>query len=125
MHRQVIGTLLVLLGTQAVAHDMTPTYPKWSVSHVPGIVKTTMAMWNKRKDVDWYEISVLDENWKTVPFVTSYYILRLEYLAHAEFDIYINERDVGRAKYVCSKSKLKEAKEQKAMIVSRICSKFK
>ena len=125
MYRQVITTLLVLLTTQAVAHEMTPTYPKWEPSHVEGVWKTTMEMFNKRKDVEWYEISVFDENWKTVPFVTSYYILRLKYLGHAKFDVYINQRDIGRTQYICSKSKLREDSDQKAVVSSRICSRFK
>ena len=126
MYRQIIAaTFGVALATSVVAHEMTPTYPKWEPSHVDGVWKTTMELFNKRKDIDWYEISVFDENWRTIPFVTSYYILRLKYLDHAKFDIYINKRDIGRTRYICSKSKLREVNDQKAMVSSRICSKFK
>ena len=126
MYRKIIAaTFGVALATSAVAHEMTPTYPEWEPSHVDGVWKTTMELFNKRKDVDWYEISVFDENWRTIPFVTSYYILRLKYLDHAKFDIYINKRDIGRTRYICSKSKLREVNDQKAMVSSRICSKFK
>lgn len=104
---------------------MTPTYPMWRPSHVDGVVTTKMELFNKRKDVEWYEITVFDKDWKTIPFVTSYYILRLEYLDHAKFDIYINKRDVDRAEYVCSRSKIMGDKIAAPYISSRVCSKFK
>lgn len=125
MYRQVITTLLVLLTTQAVAHEMTPTYPKWRPSHVDGVVTTQMQMFNKREDVQHYELGVFDKDWRTVPFVTSYYILRLEYLDHAKFDVYINKRDIKKAKYICSRSKIIGDAIAAPYVSSRICSRFK
>ena len=43
-----------------------------------------MEMFNKRKDVKWYEIGVFDEEWKAIPFVTSYKILEVKYLNHVK-----------------------------------------
>ena len=83
-----------------------------------------MEMFNKRKDVQWYEISVLDKDFKTIPFVTSYYVLKLKYLAHAKFDVYINSKDIPRAEYICSRSKLM-GESTAPIISSRICSRFK
>jgi hypothetical protein len=127
MHRQ-IGLFIILaaiLGTnKVVAHSMVPTYPIWKPSHVDGVVTTQLELFNKRQDVEWYEIAVFDKNWRTVPFVTSYHILRLEYLARAKFDIYINQRDIGRAEYVCSRSKVM-GEGSVPVISSRVCSKFK
>ena len=104
---------------------MTPTYPKWRPSHVQGVVTTKMELFNKRKDVQHFEISVFDSDWKTVPFVTGYYILRLKYLDHAKFDIYINQRDIKKAKYICSRSKIIGDKVAAPYVSSRICSKLK
>lgn len=125
MYRQVITTLLVLLTTQAVAHEMTPTYPKWEPSHVDGVYKTTMEMFNKRKDVEWYEIGVFDEKWNPVNFVTSYRLFNMPYLSHVKFDVYVATPDVAIAEYICSKSKLREIREQKTMVATRVCSRFK
>ena len=61
----------MLLCSNAVAHEMTPTYPKWKVSYIEGVKTTTMKMVNKRKDVEWYEIGVFDEEWEPIPFVTN------------------------------------------------------
>ena len=48
---------------------MTPTYPKWEVSYIEGVQKAAMKIVNKRADVEWYEISVFDEEWEPIPFV--------------------------------------------------------
>ena len=117
--------LLVLLCSNAVAHEMTPTYPKWSTSQIDGIKKTTMSMFNRRKDVRFYEIGVFNKDWKPIPFVTSYKILKLEYLNHIEFDIYAREEDVKDAEYVCSLSKLQENNDNKPILATKICSRFK
>ena len=123
MYRQVIAFLF--LCTAATAHEMTPTYPKWVPSHMDGVWKTTMEMFNKRKDVEWYEIGVFDKNWNPVNFVTSYRLFNMPYLSHVKFDVYVASPDVAIAEYICSKSKLREIREQKTMVATRICSKFK
>ena len=123
MCRSVI--LWVLLCTSVAAHEMTPTYPKWSVTQLEGVQKTTMSMFNKREDVQYYEIGVFDKEWNPIPFVTDYKILKLDYLSHVKFDVYIGSKNVDRAEYICSKSKLKGIGEDKPMVESRICSRFK
>ena len=123
MCRSVI--LWVLLCTSVAAHEMTPTYPKWSVTQIEGVHKTTMAMFNKREDVKYYEIGVFDREWKPIPFVTDYKILKLDYLSHVKFDVYISSKNLDRAEYICSLSKLRGSKKTKTMIASKICSRFK
>jgi len=104
---------------------MTPTYPKWFVTQIEGVHKTTMSMFNKREDVKYYEIGVFDKEWKPIPFVTDYKILKLDYLSHVKFDVYIGSNNVDKAEYICSLSKLRGSKETKTMIASKICSRFK
>ena len=123
MCRSVI--LWVLLCTSVAAHEMTPTYPKWSVTQLEGVQKTTMSMFNKREDVQYYEIGVFDKEWNPIPFVTDYKILKLDYLSHVKFDVYIGSKNVDRAEYICSLSKLRGSKKTKTMIASKICSRFK
>jgi len=122
--------MLALLPLTLSAHEMTPTYPKLEPSHVEGVLKTTMEMLNKRKDVEYYEVGVFDKDWKNVPFVTSYSIskqniIELKYLSRVRLDIYIREKDKDRALYICSKSKIKKEDEIRTAILSRICSKIK
>lgn len=121
--RLVLG--VILMSNQVLAHEMTPTYPKLEAAFADGIYKTTMEMFNKRQDVEWYEIGVFDSEWNSIPFVSSYKIMNIKYLGHVRFDIYIRAEDKNRATYVCSKSKLRKESTSKTAVSSRICSKFK
>ena len=123
MYRPVI--LWLLLCGSVAAHDMTPTYPKWKMSFIPTAKMTTMKVFNKRADVQWYQIGVFDKEFKPIPFVTRYKILRIKYLSHVKFDIYINDDNVKRAEYVCTTSKLRGNDDFKPIVESRKCSRFK
>jgi hypothetical protein len=117
---------IFLLGTANThAHEMTPTYPKLEASYIPGVLKTRMHIFNRRDDVSYYEIGVFGEDWEPIPFVTSYKLLKMDYLAHAEVDIYINKQDKASAEYICSKSKLRKEDVVSSAISSRICSRIK
>ncbi len=115
---------MLLVSFPLHAHEMTPTYPKLVPSHMSNVYKTRMEMFNKRDDVEYYEIGVFDNEWKPIPFVSKFTVYRIEYLGHVEFDVYIRKSDVERALYVCSISKLRKASEVRQTISSRICSKF-
>lgn len=123
--KKLIVMLFMLVSSPSMAHEMTPTYPKLSPSHLDNVYKVTMEMFNKRQDVEYYEIGVFDKEWKPIPFVTSYQVIKLRYLGHVTFDVYIRKDDVSRAEYICSKSKLRKDDGSRASVSSRICSKFK
>ena len=59
----------MLVSSIAFAHEMTPTYPEWRYSIYSDLLVTKMEMFNKRNDVEYYEIAVFDENWNPIPFV--------------------------------------------------------
>lgn len=117
--------MFLLVSSPLFAHEMTPTYPKLSPSHLDNVYKTTMEMFNKRDDVEYYEIGVFDQEWNAIPFVTSYKILKIRYLGHVSFDVYIRKDDVSRATYICSVSKLRKDNSTTTKVTSKICSKFK
>lgn len=121
----VMVLAMVGIGQSAHAHDMTPTYPKLTYSHLDGVVKTTMSMFNKRADVQYYEIGVFDKDFQPVPFVTSYNVIKLDYLSKVDFDVYIRKTDASRAVYICSRSKLRKDDKVRTAVSSRICSKIK
>ncbi len=104
---------------------MLPTYPRLQPSYVDDVMQVQMRMFNKRRDVDWYEVGVFDAKWNPVPFVTGYRILKIEYLSHVRFDVYIREADAKRAHYICSQSKLRRDDSEGTVVASRICSKFR
>lgn len=122
-----LATLLVTvgIGQNAHAHDMTPTYPKLTYSHLDGVVKTTMSIFNKRQDVQHYEIKVFDKDFNSIPFVTSQSVIKLDYLSKVNFDVYIRKADASRATYICSISKLRKDQAVRTAVSSRICSKIK
>lgn len=121
--RSFVFTLLLLLPSFAFAHEMTPTYPKWKTSIYSNLVVTTMEMFNKREDVEYYEIAVFDEKWNPIPFVSSFRLFKLDYLSRIKFEVYIREQDKLRAEYICSTSKLRD--NSAPAISSMICSRFK
>jgi len=123
MYRPVI--LWLLLCGSVAAHDMTPTYPKWKMSFIPSAKMTTMQVFNKRSDVEWYQIGVFDKDWKPIPFVTRYKIINIKYLHRVRFDVYVNEENAKVAEYICSTSKLRGNDDFKPIVESKICSRFK
>ena len=123
MYRPVI--LWLLLCGSVAAHDMTPTYPKWKMSFIPSAKMTTMQVFNKRQDVQWYQIGVFDKEWNQLPFVSRYKILRVKYLSRVKFDVYISDEHLDKAEYICSTSKLRGNDNFKPIVESRICSRFK
>ena len=123
MYRPVI--LWLLLCGSVTAHDMTPTYPEWKMSFIPSAKMTTMQVFNKRADVQWYQIGVFDKDWNSIPFVTRYKIIRIKYLSRVKFDVYVSDEDAKQAEYICSTSKLRGNDDFKPIVESKICSRFK
>jgi len=123
MYRPVI--LWLLLCGSVAAHDMTPTYPKWKMSFIPSAKMTTMQVFNKRSDVQWYEIGVFDKEWQPIPFVTRYKIINIKYLHRVRFDVYVNDKNAKVVEYICSTSKLRGNDDFKPIVESKICSRFK
>ena len=125
MKKLLISLLLLFTTKAAIAHDMTPTYPELQPSYMIGLLVADLEVFNKRNDIDFYEIAVFDSEWLPVPFVTSYKIIKLEYLERVRFSVYIRDDDKDRATYVCTKSRTREDPAPTTMISSTICSKFK
>jgi len=123
MYRSVI--LWVLLCSSVAAHDMTPTYPEWKMSFIPSAKMTTMQVFNKRSDVQWYQIGVFDKEWQPIPFVTRYKIINIKYLKRVKFDVYVNKENAKLAEYICTTSKLRGNDDFKPIVESKICSRFK
>ena len=115
--------IILFLAFGVHAHQMSPTYPTWSESYVEGLSVTRVRVFNKRKDVEYYEIGVFDKDMRPIPFVSQYDIRGIKYSNYAMFDVYINNQYKNDAMYICSTSMLPELKS--TGVVSKICSKFK
>lgn len=123
--RYIMLALILTLGGYANAHQWLPTYPKLERSFVPGVWYTTLELFNSRKDVEYYQISVLDKDMQPVKFASRNRLVNVPYTKRVKVDVYIREEDKDRAVYICSLSKLFPGKETATVISSRICSKIK
>lgn len=108
-----------------LAHEQVPTYPKWERGFYPGILETTINLFNKRNDVEFYEIGVFDKEWNPVYFIADYKVIQLKHLQSASITIFIAKENRERVEYVCSRSKIRKENEKRTAVSSRICSRFK
>jgi len=119
-------SLLFVLSGYASAHEWTPTYPKFRLSSMPGVMVTEMKLRNARKDVEYFEVSVFDADWNGIPFaILGDRVINVKPDTTKKIDIYIKRNDLRYAVYVCSKSKILTEDTTKPMLYSKICSKIK
>lgn len=114
-----------LTSAQALSHEMTPTYPELRPSYIDGLYSTNMKLFNRRDDVIFYDVSVFDSEWKTVPFATQDKLIRINHLERKDFVVYIRGSDYDRVEYICTSSKLLKDNVGSTAVTSRICSKIK
>lgn len=117
--------LLLLTGGCANAHQFTPTYPKLELSHMPGIMKADMVLFNDRKEIRYYGVNVFDKEWNPVRFATQSKIIPINYKERKYITIYLSGTGIKNAKYICSKSKILMSISTPSIVSSRICSKIK
>jgi hypothetical protein len=116
---------LCLFGFKSNAHEMTPAYPVLDSSYINGVVVAKMKLFNRREDVEYYQIDVFTEDWKPISFATTNRLLKVGYNKNKLFEVYIRFADVKKTKYICTTSKLIKKKYQEALVSSMICSKIK
>lgn len=116
---------MALIGGYANAHQFLPTYPKFEQSFVSGVLYTKMELFNKRNDVEFYELSVHDKDWNTIPFASESKLIQINYLQTKFINVYIKQEDLIRVTYICTESKHKKENGQNTVISSKICSKAK
>jgi hypothetical protein len=115
----------MLMSASATSHEFTPTYFDFKPSFNEGAVVTTMKLFNKRSDINFYEIEVYDENFVKLPFATSTKIIKLRYLESRSVDVYVKKQDEKKVVYICSVSKIEKQKISSTLVSSRVCSKMK
>ena len=106
-------------------HELTPTYPELKTSYLSGVLKAEMHLFNSRKDINYYSVSVYDKDWKPVKFATESKIIQMDYLDHRDIEVYVRKKDKEKAHYICTKSKILKGKSAPTLVASRICSKIK
>jgi len=84
-----------------------------------------MKLRNARKDVEYYEIQVLDAEMNPLRFAANERIMYVPHLNRKTVDVYIPNNSIPQAVYICSRSKIRKDRQSKTFISSRICSKVK
>ena len=118
-------SLLLILSGYASAHEFTPTYPELEPASITGIYKAELELFNSRKDIEYYGISVYDKDWNRIPFASEDKLIKIDYLGRKSLVVYVRQQDKNKVVYICSKSKILEGVKETSMIASRICSKIK
>ena len=116
--------LLLLISGSANAHQFTPTYPEIKGSYVANVYKADMKLFNKRKDISYYEIQAFDKDWKPLPIGFNS-IIEIDYLETKEVPVYLSKNAAKKVLYICYKSKILKGQVNKTVLSSRICSKIK
>jgi hypothetical protein len=117
--------LVVLFSTKVDAHQFLPTYPKFEQSFISEVSQTKMEIFNKRKDVEYYELGVFDSNWNALTFASENKLIHVKYLQTKPINVYVRNSDLKRVSYICTESKLSKAETKQTLISSKICSKIK
>lgn len=125
MIRALLCLMLMAFPFSLTAHEMLPTYPKFTPAYIKGLYETNIRMFNKRKDAEYFEISVWDEDWNPIPFATSTNVVKIPHLGRVQFDVYVRAEDLKQVEYICSKSKLNKESSVRTAVVTRVCSKVR
>jgi len=104
---------------------MTPAYPTLVLSHIEKVHVAVVKIWNSREDVEWYGLSVFDEDWNQIKFASQHRTVKIDLNKSKVIEIYIRSQDADRVVYICSESKLFKGTNKVSLISSRICSKVK
>jgi hypothetical protein len=123
--KKLLAIVLAMFCGPALAHEMSPTYVEFNSSYVENVLETNIEIFNRREDVNFYQIEVFDKDWKSIVFVTTTKIVNLKYLEKKSIDVYIKEADKDKVVYVCTLSRFVKEDVTKTNVSSRICSKVK
>lgn len=117
--------LLNMFGGHAMAHQFIPTYPRFDHSFVEGVMYTKMELFNKRREVEYYELGVFTNDWEPVTFASEDKIIRVRYLETKKINVYLKSEDLSKVTYICTESRLRKEDVKDTVISSKICSKVK
>jgi hypothetical protein len=123
--KSLLFLIIIFVSTLISAHEQVPTYPIWKPGPFVGILQTHITVFNKRNDVEYYEVGVFDMNWKPVFFVADEKILHLPYLKTRRIGVYIAKEKIDEVEYVCTRSRIKKNTKRRTAVSSKICSRFR
>lgn len=117
--------ILLLLNSTVSAHQFLPTYPKVEQSFIVGVSQVKMELFNKRREIEYYELGVFDANWNPLSFASENKIIQIRYLETKQVNVYVRNEDLKNVSFICTESKLRKEETKQTLISSKICSKIK
>jgi len=117
--------IMMLFAGQAYAHQFLPTYPKFEQSFISGVSYVKMELFNRRKEVEYYELGVFDADWNTMSFASENKLIQIKYLETKKINVYVKNEDLKRVSFICTESRLRKEDTKQTLISSKICSKIK
>ena len=88
-------------------------------------MQTKLELFNKRKEVGYYELAVYDKDWQPVTFASEDKLLQVRYLETKKINVYVKQQDLSKAVYICTESRLRKEEVSHTVVSSKICSKVK
>lgn len=108
-----------------MAHQWSPTYPKFRPYHISGVYVANMILFNARKDVSYYQLEVFDGEWNPITFASKAKLIKAPLHSTTNVDVYIHKSKLKIVKYICTRSMVKKEDARDTVVASRICSKVK
>jgi hypothetical protein len=84
-----------------------------------------MELFNRRKEVEYYELGVFDADWNTISFASENKLIQIKYLETKKINVYVKNEDLKKVSFICTESRLRKEDTKKTLISSKICSKIK
>lgn len=113
---------LMVFATMGLAHEQTPAKVRFEPSIYNGIHTATIQLFNRREDVRYYVVRVLDEDMNIIEHISSQSAFELDYNVRKNIDIYVRTRDIERIEYICTESRYVNNEVESSGVRSVICS---
>lgn len=117
--------MLTLFAGQTYAHQFLPTYPKFEQSFISGVSYVKMELFNRRKEVEYYELGVFDADWNAMSFASENKLVQIKYLETKKINVYVRNEDLKKVSFICTESRIRKEDTKQTLISSKICSKIK
>jgi hypothetical protein len=84
-----------------------------------------MELFNRRKEVEYYELGVFDADWNEMLFASENKLVQIKYLETKKINVYVRNEDLKNVSFICTESRLRKEDTKQTLISSKICSKIK
>jgi hypothetical protein len=102
--KSILIAAALILGNNAAAHEMTPTYFDPKPTFTEGIYSVEMDLFNRRSDVGNFRFEAYTLEWDPLPFASYDRDVFLNEGQGITVDLYFRKSDLPELGYICSRS---------------------